>query len=124
MALQSMLVSATHAMNAVSQRYCCAVLNAEGRLLLWFRSEQITPCSEALSTQKAQTAYAFQADTHAIAQKLGPSGIAAVSGNGYCFLPGGATCRRQDGEAYYIGVSTENPDKDHEAAQAVAQSFC
>ncbi|WP_018980509.1 heme-binding protein [Saccharibacter floricola] len=120
MTLSLLLADAQKTLDGFSRHYCCAVLNSEGRLLLWFRSDEITPCSEKLSTQKAYTAFSFQADTDKLAEQLGASGLAAMTSPDYCFLPGGAVGRTVDGKtAYYVGVSMENPEIDQPAAHAV-----
>ncbi|MXV36919.1 MULTISPECIES: heme-binding protein [unclassified Saccharibacter] len=123
MTLSLLLADAQKNLDGFSRHYCCAVLNSEGQLLLWFRSDEITPCSAKLSTQKAHTAFSFQADTDKLAEQLGPLGLAAVRSPDACFLPGGAVGRTAEGKAaYYVGVSTENPEIDRPAAHAVVQA--
>lgn len=107
------------AIEAHSDRYCCCIVNGRGQEILFFRSSEILPCSENLSRAKALTAQHFERDTRAFSTL--PEITAAIRDTRYCFLEGGIMFRDEGGDTLFLGLSSDRPANDHQAARDAAK---
>lgn len=119
--LYSQIDKALTAIQTLTDRFCCSVLNGQGQEILFFRSVSILPCSEAFSRAKAVTAYAFQLDTQTLLAL--PQVTAAIKDTRYCFLAGGIVFHDRAGEPRFIGLSSDKLEIDHRAALTAAQAL-
>lgn len=105
----------------LNSRYCCCLLNSEGEELMFFRSDTILAASETLAHAKALTAYAFQRNTVEFAGEDGL--VTAIKDTRFCFLAGGVMFHDPSGHPLYLGLSTDRPELDHQAALDAAKAL-
>jgi uncharacterized protein GlcG (DUF336 family) len=105
----------------------CAVVDAQGGLLLMHRMDGSLPASLDLAVNKAYTAAAFRMPTHALGKMAQPGqalyGVEATNQGRVVIFGGGYPCRRDEAVVGAIGISGGTVEEDMQIATHALQSF-